>query len=145
MAADFDLWRNVQREYSEELLGNPEHDGSSGAPIDYDGEEPFRTLNEGRRAGKVTAWCLGVGFDPLAPTGEILSVVVIDEDVFDAAFAGMVASNSEGEIYPSEDGAVGIPWSSADIRRALTKEPLASAAAACMALTWKHRDLILGG
>ena len=25
---DFDLWRNVMREYSEELLGNPEHDGS---------------------------------------------------------------------------------------------------------------------
>jgi hypothetical protein len=36
VAGDFDLWRNVLREFSEELLGNPEHDGSSGAPIDYD-------------------------------------------------------------------------------------------------------------
>src|SRR5690606_28013631 len=30
MAGDFDLWRNMLREYSEEFLGNPEHDGSSG-------------------------------------------------------------------------------------------------------------------
>ena len=53
MASDFDLWRNMLREYSEELLGNPEHDGSSGEPIDYEAQEPFRTLNEGRRQGKV--------------------------------------------------------------------------------------------
>ena len=26
---DFDLWRNIVREYSEELLGMPEHDGSA--------------------------------------------------------------------------------------------------------------------
>ena len=25
---DFDLWRNIVREYSEELLGTPEHDGT---------------------------------------------------------------------------------------------------------------------
>jgi hypothetical protein len=143
VAGDFDLWRSVLREYSEEMLGNPEHDGSSGKPIDYDREEPFRTLNEGRAAGKVRAWCLGVGLDPLAPAGEILSVVVIDGDVFDAAFSGMVASNAEGEMFPSDPGSVGIAWTSANIRRALTQEPLACAAAACMALTWKHRGLIL--
>ncbi|WP_347653902.1 hypothetical protein [Plantactinospora sp. B5E13] len=40
---DFDLWRNVMREYSEEFLGNPEHDGG-GAPVDYENEEPFRSL-----------------------------------------------------------------------------------------------------
>lgn len=145
MAEDFDLWRSILREYSEEMLGNPEHDGSSGEPIDYDREEPFRTLNEGRGGGKVRAWCLGVGLDPLAPAGEILTVVVIDEEVFDAAFAGMVASNAEGDMFPSDAGSVGIAWTSANIRRALTQEPLACAAAACMALTWKHRGLILSG
>ncbi|MCA1676766.1 MAG: helix-turn-helix domain-containing protein, partial [Actinobacteria bacterium] len=29
MQDDLDLWRNIVREYSEELLGHPEHDGSS--------------------------------------------------------------------------------------------------------------------
>jgi hypothetical protein len=28
---DFDLWRNMQREFSEELLGNLEHDGTASA------------------------------------------------------------------------------------------------------------------
>lgn len=144
MAGDFDLWRCMLREYSEELLGNPEHDGSSGDPIDYDAEEPFRALNEARRDGAVKAWVLGVGLDPLVPAGEILTVVTIDAEVFDRAFAGMVASNAEGDLFPSEDGAVGIRWNSANVRRLQTREPLGCAAAACIALTWKYRELILG-
>jgi hypothetical protein len=144
MAGDFDLWRGMLREYSEEMLGNPEHDGSSGAPLDYHREEPFRTLNDARREGKVKPWCLGVGFDPLVPAGEILTVVTIESDVFDAAFAGMVERNAEGDLFPSEDGSVGIPWTPKNIQRMQTEEPLACAASACIALTWKHRDLILG-
>lgn len=145
MAGDFDIWRSILREYSEEMLGNPEHDGSSGAPIDYGSEEPFRTLNEGRRHGKVRPWCLGVGIDPLVPAGEILTVTVIDSDVFDVAFEGMVARNTEGDLYESEEGSIGIPWTPRNVRKVQADEPLASAAAACIALTWKHRDLILGG
>ncbi|MFC9897273.1 hypothetical protein ACFVMC_26590 [Nocardia sp. NPDC127579] len=140
---DFSLWRNMIREFSEEFLDAPEHDGSSGTPVDYD-VEPLRTLTEGRAAGKVRAWCFGMGFDPLAPAGEILTTVVMDAEVFDAAFEGMVSRNSEGEIYPSEPGTVGISWTPANVRRALNREPLAAAAAACVALTWRHRDQLLG-
>jgi hypothetical protein len=128
---------------SEEFLGNPEHDGSSGTPIDYDGQEPFRTLNEGVRADAVRHWCLGVGVDPLAPAGEILSVVTIDADVFDDVFVGMVAANAEGDIFPSEPD-VGVTWSLPTIQRLTREEPLACAAEACIGLTWKHRGLILG-
>lgn len=144
MAGDFDLWRNMLREYSEEFLGNPEHDGSSRSPINYDAEEPFRTLNEGRRSGKVRAWYLGAGLDPLVPAGEFLTVVTVDAEAFDAAFGAMVASNSEGEVIPSDPGNVGIAWNPRNIQRVLKKEPLSCAADACIALTWKHRDLILG-
>jgi hypothetical protein len=42
-AADFNLWHNMMREYSEEFLGNPEHDGD-GDPIDCENQEPFRSL-----------------------------------------------------------------------------------------------------
>ncbi|MGH3489285.1 MAG: helix-turn-helix domain-containing protein [Actinopolymorphaceae bacterium] len=143
MAGDFDPWRNILREYSEELLGAPEHDGSSGAPIDYDGSEPFRALNHGRREGKVRPWFLGMGFDPLAPAGEILTTVVIDADVFDSAFAGMVATNAEGDMFPSDRGSVGIAWNAPNIHKSLKEEPLACAAAACIALTWKHRRQVL--
>jgi hypothetical protein len=142
IARDFSLWRNIVREYSEELLDAPEHDGSSGTPVDYDAE-PFRTLSEGRSTGKVRAWCFGIGLDPLAPAGEILTTVVIDSDIFDTAFADLVPQNAEGEIYPSDTGTVGIRWTPANVRRALNHEPLAAAAAACIALTWKHRNLLL--
>lgn len=143
MAGDFDLWRNLMREYSEELLGNPEHDGSSGAPIDYREVEPFRTLDRARRAGKVRPWLLGVGFDPLVPAGEILTATVFDSDVFDEVFADRVTVNADGQMVPSVPGSVGIPWSAQSIQRVRTEEPLACAAAACIELTWKHRRVIL--
>ncbi|MBF6358473.1 helix-turn-helix transcriptional regulator [Nocardia higoensis] len=142
IARDFDLWRNMLREFSEEFLDSPEHDGSSGTPVDYD-TEPFRTLSEGRRTGKVRAWCFGIGIDPLAPAGEILTTVVVDSEVFDSAFPQLAPQNSEGELYPSDPGTVGIAWTGTNVRRALNREPLAAAAAACLSLTWKYRDLLL--
>ncbi|CAM5456647.1 hypothetical protein SAVIM338S_02889 [Streptomyces avidinii] len=143
---DFNLWRNVLREYAEEFLGDPEADGSSGEPIDYDGTEPFRTLNQARREGKVRPFCFGIGLDPLTLAGEILSVVVIDADVYDSVFSGMVSRNSEGSVVAGRAGSssAGIEFTEPNIRRLLDNEPLASAAAACLDLAWQHRGLILG-
>jgi hypothetical protein len=142
ISRDFSLWRNMLREFSEEFLDAPEHDGSSGTPVDYD-SEPFRTLTEGRLAGKVRAWCFGLGIDPLAPAGEILTATVMDSDVFDAAFPRLAPQNAEGELYSSDAGTVGIAWTDANVRQALYREPLAAAAAACISLAWRHRDLLL--
>ncbi|GHF27970.1 hypothetical protein GCM10018790_01700 [Kitasatospora xanthocidica] len=140
---DFDLWRNVLREYAEEFLGDPEADGSSGEPIDYDGVEPFRTLNEARRAGKIRPYCFGIGLDPLTLAGEILSAVVIEADVYDSVFSGMVSRNTEGNVITGTGKAGGIDFTEANIRHLLENEPLASAAAACLDLAWQHRGLIL--
>src|SRR5215470_13862909 len=112
---DFDLWRNVMREYSEEYLGNPEHDGD-GPPIDYENEEPFRSLDAARRAGKIRVFCLGVGIDALNYVGDVLTAAVFDGDVF----------------------AFDLPT----IDRLLSKEPLAPSGAACLRLAWDHRDSI---
>ncbi|MCX5332098.1 helix-turn-helix transcriptional regulator [Streptomyces sp. NBC_00140] len=144
---DFDLWRNMLREFAEEFLGVPEADGSSGEPIDYDGTEPFKSLNDARRAGKLQAHTFGIGLDPLTLAGEILSVVVIDADVYDRVFHTMVSQNTEGSVVSSSatDGAAGIPFTEANVRRLLDSEPLASAAAACLDLSWQHRKLLLGG
>jgi transcriptional regulator with XRE-family HTH domain len=62
LASDFDLWRNVQREYSEEFLGRLDHDGNAGMPIDYRAEEPFRSMDAARRAGRVRVWCLALAW-----------------------------------------------------------------------------------
>ncbi|MET7701355.1 helix-turn-helix transcriptional regulator [Streptomyces sp. NPDC005485] len=146
-ANDFDLWRNMLREYAEEFLGMPEADGSSGEPIDYDGTEPFKSLNDARRTGKLQAYALGIGLDPLTLAGEILAVVVIDADVYDRVFDTMVSQNTEGSVVSSSatDGAAGIPFTEANVRRLLDSEPLAPAAAACLDLAWQHRKLLLAG
>jgi transcriptional regulator with XRE-family HTH domain len=143
ISTDFDLWHNILRELSEELLGNPEHNGS-GEPINYDAEEPFASLNAARRAGQVRVWYLGTGLDPLTLAGEILTVLVIDAEVFDQVFADVVAWNSEGDVVFSADGSVGVPWRRDTVYRLLATEPLAPAAHACIELAWEHQDMLLG-
>lgn len=143
---DFDLWRNVMREYAEEFLGDPEQDGSAGVPIDYDSVEPFRSLNAARRAGQVRPWCFGIGLDPLTLAGEILTAVVIDADVYDELFRDMVSVNNEGAVITETAGggsAKGIRFDEANVERLLRSEPMAPAAAACVALVWRHRELLL--
>ncbi|MBX6388389.1 MAG: helix-turn-helix transcriptional regulator [Frankia sp.] len=144
--ADFDLWRNVMRELSEELLGNPDHDGSGSSPIDYDNDEPFRTFEEARRDGRIRVSCFGVGLDALTLFGEILTVLVIEAETFDHLFAEMVRSNAEGSVVsagPDRDATEGIPFTHATIRRLIETEPIAPAAAACLELAWRHRELLL--
>jgi transcriptional regulator with XRE-family HTH domain len=144
---DFDLWRNVMRGFSEEFLDNREHDGSGGSPIDYEGCEPFRTLNRARQAGTLRISCVALGLDPLTLCGEILAVAVIDDDVFDAVFDGFVVRNSEGEaVAAGRDtrAAEGVPFTEANVRRLLEAGVMVPAASACLKLAWRHRGLLLG-
>jgi transcriptional regulator with XRE-family HTH domain len=143
---DFDLWRNLQREFSEELLGNLEHDGTASAPINYADDEPFRSLNHARGQGRLRVYCFGIGLDPLTLWGEILTVAVIDDEVFDDIFGGLVQANAEG-IVVSTHGRKrtvrGIPFTEERVEQLLEDEPMAPAAAACLALAWQHRSSIL--
>jgi transcriptional regulator with XRE-family HTH domain len=142
--SDFDLWRNIMREYSEELLGNPEHDGD-GPPIDYM-TEPFGQLYEAIGQGRARAFCLGVGLDALTLYGEILTVVVFDADVYDVLFADIVDANDEGtliktgKLHPTP----AIPFTDHMIRELIDSGRMAPAGAACLQLAWDHRRVILG-
>jgi transcriptional regulator with XRE-family HTH domain len=143
---DFDLWRNMMREYSEEFLGNLEHDGNLGTLVDYEREEPFRSLNHARYEGRIRVFCLGVAVDPLTLWGEILTVAVIDADVFDHVFRDLVKINSEGTVVAAgrRTGAVpGIPFSDERVEQLLGSQPMAPAAAGCLALAWRHRSMLL--
>jgi hypothetical protein len=133
---DFDLWRNVMREYSEEYLGNPEHDGD-GPPIDYASDEPFRSLDSARAAGRIRVLCLGIGIDALNYVGDILTVAIFDAEVFDEIFGKMVQENDEGtvdrQVFTFDQGT---------ITRLLETEPLAPSGAACLHLAWEHHASI---
>lgn len=143
--ADFSLWRNIQREFSEEFLGNPEHDGQESEPIDYAGTEPFRSMDRLREQGRFVVYAFGTVLDPLALFAEQLTVAVLDADAFDELFLGMVAVNDEGEALSTRvgDPAAGIPFTREALVR-LRDEPLSPVARACLALAWKHRRELVG-
>ncbi len=145
-ANDFDIWRNIVRELSEELLATPEHDGSASAPIDYESWPLYRALHQARERNRLKVFCLGVGLDALTLAATILTVIVIDGQTFDDVFGDIVGVNSEGFTVAagqSERVADGIPFTAQNVHRLLTAEPIASPGAACLHLAWRHRDTLL--
>ncbi|MGH3913138.1 MAG: hypothetical protein ACRDTC_06975 [Pseudonocardiaceae bacterium] len=87
---------------------------------------------------------LGLGLSSLTLAASILTVVVIDDDVFTEVFGSMVRFNEEGQIVVAGGGipTEGVPFTDAAVRRMLESEPMASSGAACLALAWQHRDAL---
>lgn len=143
---DFSLWRGMVREFSEELLGEPERDGSSGEPLDYENWSLYRDLEAARAERRVRAYCVGMGLDTLTLTATVLTVVVIDDDVFDQLFGDTVRINAEGELVTSGEATSvsdGLPFDEATVTRLLTSEPMASPGACILARANKfHRQLL---
>ncbi|MGH3620451.1 MAG: hypothetical protein ACRDQ5_01490 [Sciscionella sp.] len=136
------------REYSEELLGQPEHDGSSGQPLDYDCWPFYRATRRARESGQLRAYVLGVVLHALGLNAAILTAVVIDDVVFDDIFRDLVNANAEGQVITSldnEQSVSGLPFTEATITRLLDYEPLGGTSAACLALALRHRTCLLSG
>jgi hypothetical protein len=138
LEGDFDLWRNFMREFSEELLGNPEHDGD-GQPVNYD-HEPFATLEAARHDGQIRIHCLGVALDALTLVGEVLTVAVVDADLFDELGRDFVERNDEGTVVNER-----VPFTGDAIADLLAGGRVAPAGAGCIELAWKHRAAVMGG
>ena len=146
IATDLDMWRNMVREYSEEMLGRPEHDGSGGTPLDYEVWPFFRDMTQAREAGKLRAYALGVVLDALSLNAVIATAVVIDDDVFDSLFRDLVSTNPEGDIVTSLDGSRsirGLSFDEVTVSRLIDREPLGQTSAACLSLAWRHRRILL--
>jgi hypothetical protein len=130
---DFDLWRCLAREYSEELLGETEHEN-----VDY-GQWPFfGALEDARRAGRCRPYLLGIGIDPLTYAADIMTVVVFDAVSFDKLFNGMVEENDEGRT-----DVVGSPFTEETVREFADGDRMQPAGAAILNLAWQHRNTIL--
>jgi hypothetical protein len=146
--SDLDIWRNMVREYAEEMLGQPEHDGSSGIPVDYEVWPFFRDMTSARAAGTVQPYVLGVILDALSLNSSIATATVIDDTVFDDLFRDLVATNPEGEVVLSLDNNKsirGLPFNEETVKRLTTREPLGQTSAACLTLAWHHRGQLLDG
>ena len=141
--ADFSLARNIVREYSEEFLGNAEHDGD-GSPADYS-QEPLAPILAAVADGTCRIFYLGTALDALTLTGEILTVAVFDAPVYDRLFAGMSMQNEEGTVattgsrHPHPE----IPFVQATVSELLEDRRLLPGGAGCLSQAWHHRSTIL--
>jgi hypothetical protein len=140
-ARDFSIWRNIQREYAEELLGMDEQaGGQAGSSLNYD-EPPFNRLDQARAAGELTVSVLGLVVDPLFLKPELLTVCAFDASLFDEVFASKVQRNNEGTILAGDDG-FGIPFTEESVHMYARHPGTTSSGTACLELAWRHRDAL---
>lgn len=130
---DFDLWRNVMREYAEELLGIPDAQGQGGRRISYETESPYKELAEARRSSELKVWALGLALDPLTYKPELLTVVVIGAGAYRRIFGNAVASTAEGVLVTD------IPFDKQNVYDYVTNDTVRLGAQACLLLAWRHR------
>lgn len=140
---DFDLWRNIMREYSEEYLGNAEHSGD-GWGADY-AQEPLLSMDQARQAGGIRLFCIGIGLGALDLWAGLETIAVIDAPVFDQLFADMVHVNQEGTVMrvgrsvPS----VHVPFTEAVIDELEATGRLAPETTFSLRTAWTHRAQLL--
>jgi hypothetical protein len=135
---DFSVWRCMIREFAEELGGRSEEYGSESAPVDYESWPFARQLAGALDRGQVRVWCLGLGTDPLTYATDLLTVAVIDSDVFDALFGVDLQRNAEGAILAAREFAAHV------IDAAVSGDPVQAAGAALLRLAWQHRETLTG-
>lgn len=136
---DFDLWRCVARELSEELLGAAEHQD-----VDYERWPFYQALQAARRSGRCRPYLLGAGVDPLTFATDILTTVVFDASAFDELLTGLVEENAEGQTtIDGHDGHVGTLLEPDTVRRLVDDGQMQPAGAATLDLAWRHRAEIL--
>lgn len=94
---DFNLWKSIMREYAEELLNMPEHDGNSMVQFNYE-TEPFISLERERQHGNIKVFYLGTALDTITFQAEIMTVAVFKKESFDRIFVKIIYENKEGQI-----------------------------------------------
>ena len=132
--ADFSLWRSMIREYAEELRGHSEDYGT----LDYAAWPFARRMTEALDGGQIRVCCLGLGVDPLTYATDLLTVAVIDSDVFDELFSLTPRGNEEGTVLAAREFAAHV------IDRSVTSEPMQAAGAGVLRLAWAHREALTG-
>jgi hypothetical protein len=136
---DFDLWRGLLREFAEELGGADEDHGSEASPIDYARWPLAAAMTAARDDGRIRAYCLGLGADPLTFAVDLLTVVVIDAPLYDDLFGDLVSGNAEGTVLKPR------PFDEPTVTELTTRYPVQAAGAALLELAVRHAGVLLGG
>jgi hypothetical protein len=136
---DFDLWRGMLREFAEELGGADEDHGSEAAPIDYGRWPLAAAMTAARNDGRIRAYCLGLGADPLTFALDLLTVVVIDAPLYDDLFGDLADGNAEGVVLKPR------PFDEPTVTELTARYPVQAAGAALLKLAVRQAGVLLGG
>jgi hypothetical protein len=85
-------------------------------------------LDRARREGRLRAYCLGLGVDPLTFAADLLTAVVIDAEVFDELFGSVAGSNAEGRVLDHQS------FTAANVEHILDRYPMQAAGAGLLRL-----------
>jgi hypothetical protein len=122
-----ELWQSMVREFGEELAGQPE--GGSVWP-------GARRMTDALDSGRIRAWCLGLGVDPLSFATDLLTVVVIDGELFGELFGDDVRCNAEGRVLAARE------FTASVVEQTVAGQPMQAAGAALLRLACTHRDAL---
>ncbi len=145
---DFDIWKNMMREYAEEFDPNA-LDEQIYQPINYDKDPPFSDLNHAYRVGLIRVYVLGVVINPLVLRPELLAVAVFDDGSFDKIFARRIEKDAEGDLVWSvkkkgeKKMYQGHKFDETGVSSFISHERMTPHGKACLMLAWEKRDKIL--
>jgi hypothetical protein len=88
--------------------------------------------------GRIRMYYLGLTLDALTLCGDLLTVAVIEPDLYDELFHDVVARNAEGSV-PTR----AVPFEANTIDKLRELEQLSPGACAALHLAWQHRKVIL--
>ena len=95
-------------------------------------------MDDSLASGAFRVYCLGITLDALTLAADILTVAVIEPDLYDQLFADAVDTNTEGTIP-----AHAVPFEAHTLDQLRRSGCLAPGAAAALHLTWRHRRQLL--
>lgn len=135
--AQCDLWTNVRREFSEELLGVAEDPGPTAGAADPSGA-PDAALERLQASGEATPWILGCALDPVTWKPEVLTALVLSARAADQLFRTVPTHNEEGTVLAG-DGGHGLVLDEATVRAVVDDPATVAVGRACLTLAWRHR------
>jgi hypothetical protein len=142
---DFSLWRCLIRECAEELLGRTEVYDAAAPGLDYANWEFARMMDAAKHDGRLQAWHLGLGVDPLTLATDLLVALVVESGTYDALFGEVVDFNAEGQIIAAPAGTDPgrVPFSEDSINHYTGQVLMQAAGAAVLRRAWEFREILL--
>ena len=145
LESDFDLWKNVMREYVEELYPEALHERVY-EKLDYEKDPPFCYLAEERTKGLLRVYFLGVVINPASLKPELLTVAIFDKRAFDKIFPHRIEKDEEGDlVWRTRKGkkVQGHKFDEYSIHHFVSSETITGHAVACLLLALRFKDALI--